>query len=58
MTQYEVIIMTRTTYVVKCECEEEAAEKVEQLYKKTLYITDPQVQKTSHEIVDIEVDTV
>ena len=58
MTKYTVTITTKMTYTVECECEEEAAGEVEQLYKKTLYIVSPQVQKTSNEILSIETDTI
>ncbi len=56
MTKYTVTMTTKTTYVVECECEEEAAGEV-QGFIDGLFVASSQVQKTSHEILDVEVDT-
>ncbi len=57
MTKYTVTITTKTTYIVECECEEEAAGEV-QGFIDGPFVASSQVQKTSHEILDIETDTV
>ncbi len=57
MTKYTVAMTTKTTYIVECECEEEAAGEV-QGFIDGPFVASSQVQETSHEILDIETNAV